>query len=216
MGFIKAFVTSLLKIIMSLSPSVLMKNGEAVLFIYGAASFLTLSLNSLNEIFFKDADLKNVWAPIFITCIMLMIYLGMIFVDLLLGQRVAVKVRKEKFDPDRLIDTIAKVFATILIASLMMFLSILTEVIKFKSMPTLNATAWMISILCICIVWILIIGYEFGSIGRHLESITGSKPGIFKFFDRIFKSIQEKAIKKVEKSFNILEDEKSNSDINTD
>lgn len=208
--FIKAFLTSLFKIILSLNPSNFFKKSEMFLAVYGSSVFATITISSLNDLFFKDADLKNVWAPIFITVFMILIYLGMIFIDFLLGQKVAIKIRKEKFDADRLIDTIAKVFATILIACLMMGLSIFTEVIKLKNYPSISGSAWMVSILCICVVWTLIIGYEFGSIGRHLESLTGSKPGIFKFMDRIFKSIQDKAIKKVEKSFNFTEDEKDN------
>lgn len=210
MLFTKAFLGCVLKILVSLNPANFLKKSESFLTVYGSSVFITITISSLNDIFFKDADLKNVWAPIFITVLMLLIYLGMIFIDFILGQRVAIKIRKEKFDADRLIDTIAKVFATILIASLMMVLSMLTEVIKFKNWPTISGSAWMISILCICIVWTLIIGYEFGSIGRHLEALTGSKPGIFKFMDRIFKSIQDNAIKKVEKSFNFTDDEKDN------
>lgn len=213
--FIKAFLSSLFKIILSLNPSNFFKKSEMFLAVYGSSVFATITISSLNDLFFKDADLKNVWAPIFITVFMIMIYLGMIFIDFILGQKVAIKIRKEKFDADRLIDTIAKVFATVLIACLMMGLSIFTEVIKLKDYPSISGSAWMISILCICVVWTLIIGYEFGSIGRHLESLTGSKPGIFKFMDRIFKSIQDKAIKKVEKSFNFNEDEKD-SISNTD
>lgn len=213
--FIKAFLSSLFKILLSLNPSNFFKKSEVFIAVYGSSVFATITISSLNDLFFKDADLKNVWAPIFITVFMILIYLGMIFIDFILGQKVAIKIRKEKFDADRLIDTIAKVFATILIACLMMGLSIFTEVIKLKDYPSISGSAWMISILCICIVWTLIIGYEFGSIGRHLESLTGSKPGIFKFMGRIFKSIQDKAIKKVEKSFNFTEDEKDSIN-NTD
>lgn len=212
MLFTKAFVGCILKIFVSLNPVNFLKKSETFLAVYGSSVFITITISSLNDIFFKDADLKNVWAPIFITVLMLLIYLGMIFIDFVLGQRVAIKIRKEKFDADRLIDTIAKVFATIFIAVLIMVLSILTEVIKFKNYPGISSSAWMISILCICIVWTLIIGYEFGSIGRHLESLTGSKPGIFKFMDKVFKSIQDKAIKKVEKSFNFTGDEKDSID----
>lgn len=206
MGFTKTFIVFLIKIYTILTPSFLVKNGSLTLSTLFSSMLMTISLESINQLFFKDSDMKNVWMPIFIQAIMIFFYLGMISIDLLLGQRVAVKIRKESFDADRLIDTIAKVFATILISSLAMFLCILIEALSMD-------WVWLTSIISFCFIWVIIILYEFGSIGRHLESLTGSKPGIFKFFDEILAKVKAKAIKKVENSFKIIdnEDNKDNS-----
>ena len=193
-----AFIQSLLAFIIKIFS---WKHGASMLFSFCTSVVMAISFDKLNSIFFKGADLKNVWMPIFIESIMILLFLGMIFVDFLLGHRVAIKIRKEEFLWERGIDTMAKVIAMVLITSVIMFLAIAAESAKM-------GIVWYALVVSLCCVWVLGIGFEFGSIGRHLETLTGSKPSIFKFFDKVLLKIQDRAIKKVENySFNINENE---------
>ena len=201
-----AFIQSLLVFIIKIFS---WKHGASMLFSFCTSVIMAISFEKLNGIFFKDADLKNVWMPILIESIMIVLFLGMVFVDFLLGHRVAIRIRKEEFLWDRGIDTLAKVIAMVLMTSVFMFLAIAVESAKISML-------WYPLVVSLCCVWVLGIGFEFGSIGRHLESLTGSKPSIFKFFDRIMLKIQDKAIKKVENySFNINDDENNSNTDNT-
>lgn len=200
MGFTKAFLVSLLKIITFFKPSFMFKHSECYLFTLITSITATISLEALNQIFFKDSNPKYIWMPIFIEAIMTFFYMWMVLIDLLLGSRAS----KKEFDFYRLMDTIAKVFATVLITSLLMFLCLIIESLK-ADWVTLT------SILSLAFLWVIIILFEFSSIGRHLETLWGSKPGIFSFMDRVSGVMRDKAIKRIEKSFNFTEDEKDNN-----
>ena len=70
---------------------------------------------------------------------------------------------------------------------------------------------WWASFTPLCFLWILAIGFEFGSLGRHIKQLRGSKPDIFLFFDKVLDPLQKKAIEKIDNSFNILDNEKDNT-----
>lgn len=198
MGFIQAFLSFLIKI-------ATWKQGASLLFSFCVSIVSTMFFSKLNDMFFKTADLKNVFLPMFIESVMIIFFLGIILVDFYFGTRVAKKVRKEDFDWDRAVDTMAKVCAMIVITSMVMFLAIISEAMDINWL-------WFFLTASLSVLWFLGIGFEFGSIGRHIESLTGSKPGIFLFFDKILIVIQKKAIQKVDSSFKIEENEKDNSD----
>lgn len=204
MGFTKAFLVSILKIITLFKPSFVFKHSENYLGTMIASIVATISLETLNQIFFKNANPKYIWMPIFIEAIMIFIYLWMVFIDLIIGSRASMKAGKE-FEFNRLIDSFAKTFATILITSVMMFICMIIESLH---------TDWitLTSILSLTFLWVVIILYEFSSIGRHLENLWGSKPGIFTFMDNVSGVLRDKAIKKIENSFNLKEDEKDHTD----
>lgn len=198
--FIKAFLGFLIKIFT-------WKQGANVLFSFGASAVSTMFFTRLNDLFFKEADLKNVFLPILIESSMIILFLGIVIIDFYFGTRVSKKIKKEVFDWDKAVDTIAKVCAMIIITSMMMFLCIMAEAISVHWL-------WLFLTASLSILWFLGIGFEFGSIGRHIESLTGSKPAIFLFFDKILVIIQKKAIQKVDSSFKVNEDEKdSNNNI---
>lgn len=195
--FVKAFLGFLIKIFT-------WKQGASVLFSFCASMVSTVFFTKLNDMFFKGADLKNVFLPMFIESVMIVFFLFMVLVDFYFGTRVAKKIRKEEFDWDRAVDTMAKVCAMIIITSMVMFLAIVAEAMGYD-------WAWLFLTASLSILWFLGIGFEFGSTGRHIESLTGSKPGIFLFFDKILIVIQKKAIQKVDSSFKENEDEKDSN-----
>jgi hypothetical protein len=197
MAFIQSFIAFLIKIFTY-------KQGASVLFSFCMAIVSTTIFTKLNDTFFKTADLKNVFLPIFIESVMIIFFLLIIMTDFYFGTRVAKKIKKEAFDWDRAVDTMAKVCAMIIITSMVMFLAIVSEAMDINWL-------WFFLTASLSVLWFLGIGFEFGSIGRHIESLTGSKPGMFVFFDKILIIIQKKAIQKVDSSFKIEEDEKDSN-----
>lgn len=202
-----AFAQSTLKFIVKI---ITFKQGSSALFSFMTAASITLSIDRFNAIFLKDTDPKSIFIPFLIEIVMIFAYLGMTSLDFILGMRVAIRVRKEQFQIDKLFDTIIKAIAIILITSVMMFLAFVSESIG-------NTTFWWISFFSLCFFWILSVGFEFASIGRNFETLRGSKYAIFQFWDKILVVLENKFIRKIESSsFNILpdEDEKDNDNTN--
>lgn len=208
MGFTKAFLVAFLKLIYIFKPSLMFKHSEAYLISLAASMMGVISLDYLNKLFFEEADAKFVWLPVVIQIIMTSLYLGITFIDFILGIRVSINVNKKPFDFLRVIDSIAKTFATLIVTFLLMFLCLII---------TSSEIGWAMlsAALSLAFIWLVIILYEYSSIGNHLKSLYGVKPGIFTFMDKISGKLREKAIQKIEKSFNLSEDEKD-SDINND
>lgn len=209
MGFTKAFLVAILKTVYMFKPSLMFKYAEAYLGSFIASMAAVISLDYLNKIFFEQSDVKFIWMPIVIQIFMTFLYLLMTFIDFFFGTRVSVVINKNKFDFYRVIDSIAKTFATIIVTSLLMLCCL---IITSSNMQWLMLT----SALSLAFLWVVIILYEYSSIGNHLKSLYGTKPGIFTFMDKISGKLREKAIQKIESSFNLnVEDEKDNN-INTD
>lgn len=209
MGFTKALLISGLKIFYLMKPSLIIKYGEMYLGALLTSMISVISLETLNKIFFEEADIKHVWIPIVIQVVMTFLYLLIVFIDFIYGTRVALNVHKKKFDLLRVLDTITKTFATIIVTSLLWFFCLCLEAlnIPYATVP---------AVLALMFIWAVIILYEYSSIGDHIKSLYGKKPGTFTFMDNIAGKIREKAIKRVESSFNLnTETNETDNDINT-
>lgn len=181
------------------------KQLPTVLFSFITSSFLAMSMEALNKLFFKDADLKNVFIPIAIELFMIGVYLLMVMSDFYFGVRVSVYVKKVKFDYFKVIDSTVKVIATILVTSIVMFISMGVEAMGFE-------WAWVASIVVLLFLWIIIILNDFLSLGKNQELLTGSKGRIFIFFEKILSVLEKKAISKIDSnSFNFEDNEKDNT-----
>lgn len=185
------------------------KEGGSAVFSLISAMSITFTLEKFNNVFLKGTDPKLIFLPCFVEIVMIGIFLIITIFDFLLGWRVATKIRKEDFNWDRVFDTSAKVIGIILITTVAMFLALISESVGSK-------TFWWGSMICLCFLWTLSIGFEYGSLGRNIESLKGSKPAMFKFFDRLLNTLQDAAIKKVENSFKILPDEDTDKKNNSD
>lgn len=187
-------------------PSLMFKHSEGYLYSFAASIITTISLEYLNQIFFKDSNEKYIWIPVVIHVVMTFFYLGITFIDFIYGVRVSLKVKKIPFDFYRVIDSIAQTFATIIVTSLLMFCCLLITAVNVS-------WALLTSSLSFAFIWVVIILYQYSSIGNHIKTLYGNKPGVFTFMDKISGKMREKAISTVEKSFNLKDDEK---DDNTD
>lgn len=196
------------------------KNGANALFSFCASSSLTTglwlsgNLERFNTIFIKDADPKSIFFPFLVESVMIIIYLPLTGLDFILGHRVARSIRKEKFKPERFFDTMIKTTAIILVTSVFMFLAFGVGTMT-KGETWWGGSIWGILMVALSFFWVLAIGFEFSSVGRNFELLNGDKSAIFKFFDKILVVLQDKAIKKVESSFNLEIDDEKDSD-NTD
>lgn len=200
MGFSKTIIAFLYKIFTY-------KQGSSALFSFISAMSITFTLEKLNKVFLENSDPKYIFLPVLVETVMIIIFLSLTFWDFVLGWRVAVKIRKEDFDWDRTFDTSAKVVGIILITTVAMFLAMVSESVG-------STTFWWGSMISLCFLWILGIGFEYGSLGRNIEALKGSKPGMFVFFDRLLNTLQNSAIKRVENSFNIIPEEDDNKEDN--
>ena len=181
------------------------KKGASALFSFMTTAFLSIGLNSYFKIFMRDTDEKAMFMPMLVQAIMFGFFFCLALLDLRYGSKVAISRRGEKFDWDRVWDTAAKMFAIFFITSILMVFSMVFESLHSKYL-------WWIAFIPQCFLWVLSNGFEFGSLGRHIQELRGDKPDIFKFFDKVLDKLQKKAIDKLDNSFNILpEDEEENN-----
>lgn len=173
----------------------------ASLFISVSISF---SLNHYIDIFMSGTDKKVMLMPIFVESAMFFLFFMLCLLDLKYGSKVALEIREEHFDWDRVWDTAAKMFGIVFITSMLMVFSIVFESLNSR-------TLWWASFTPLCFLWLLANGFEFGSLGRHIEALRGSKPDIFRFFDSALNALQKKAIEKIDTSFKLNDNETSNS-----
>ena len=180
---------------------------------FAASFFSTIMFSKLNDLLFKDSEPKNIWMPILIEILMIIVFQGMIIIDFYFGQRVATDIRKEKFDWDRCADTLAKDCAMILMTFVVVILAVGSEAVGLKTEIfglTLSLSVVLTGVLSL--IWFLGIGFEFGSIGRHIQTLTGSKPQIFVLFDELVRIVRRKAIDKAAGlSFKPKENEENNN-----
>lgn len=200
MGFTKALIGFFFKFFST-------KQLPTILFSFITSSFLTVTIDRLNRIFFKDADIKNVFIPIAIEMIMALIYILMVMADFYFGVRVSLHIKKVKFDYFKVVDSTVKIVATILVTSIPMLGAMTSEAMDISSV-------WMTSIVVLFFLWVIIILNEFLSLGKNIELLTGSKGRIFIFFERILNILEKKAINKV--SNNSFKTEKYDDENNSD
>ena len=197
MGFFQIAFDFLLKILAY-------KKGASALLSFIVSISLSASLSNYIALFMEGADKKVMIMPLIIEIIMFFIFFMLCLLDLRYGAVVAISIKKEKFDWGRVWDTFAKMFGIVFITAMLMIFSMVFESLDSRYL-------WWASFTPLCFLWILAIGFEFGSLGRHIKELRGSKPDIFLFFDKVLDSLQKKAIEKIDNSFNILDNEKDNT-----
>ena len=197
MGFFQIAFDFLLKILAY-------KKGASALLSFVVSISLSASLSNYIALFIEGADKKVMIMPLIIEIIMFIIFFMLNLLDLRYGAKVAIVIKKEKFDWGRIWDTFAKMFGIVFITAMLMVFSMVFESLDSRYL-------WWASFTPLCFLWILAIGFEFGSLGRHIKELRGSKPDIFLFFDKVLDSLQKKAIEKIDNSFNILDNEKDNT-----
>ena len=160
--------------------------------------------------------MRDILLTIFIEGIFLFLFSTFSFIDLITGIQASffyISQKKYPLPSNRVIRssklwrTFWKSFGVVMLTLMLTFLSIIS--ILMKSSYTNWAFTW-----ALITFWIMTCSFEFYSIGENLaKRNNGEKPKIFGFFDKILDAIQRKAIKSIDSSFNILEDDKAKRDL---
>ena len=160
---------------------------------------MTMGISKYNLLFMEGVDEKVMYMPLLVQSAMFSIFFFICFMDLRYGSKVAIEKKGEEFDWDRVWDTAAKIFAILFITTMLMVFSMVFESLN-------NRTLWWITFIPLCFMWVLAIGFEFGSLGRHIGELRCSKPEIFIFFDKLLDVLQTSALNKVKNTIDNIGD----------
>lgn len=171
------------------------KNGALLVFsaIMTSTSGLLLKFSYLLE----DTDIKRLLIPVIIQGFCLFAFSFITSADLYTGVKASKKINEKRrlnnenvVASHRLYKTVWKVFSVSTLTCLISFFAIVSE---FLESVTYNLFIWILVWL-----WLVIIGFEWKSIGENLKRIDGKKPAIFMFMDRLLNGIEKKGIKRLE------------------
>lgn len=144
MGFFQIAFDFLLKILAY-------KKGASALLSFVVSISLSASLSNYIALFMEGTDKKVMIMPFVIEIIMFVIFFMLCLLDLRYGAKVAIDVKKEKFDWGRVWDTFAKMFGIVFITAMLMVFSMVFESLDSRYL-------WWASFTPLCFLWILAIG----------------------------------------------------------
>ena len=181
------------------------KNGSGFILSSFLSFFITISTSELFTAVLKNTEVKNLVLPIFVEVGGFTLYFLFNIADFGAGLWFAISnAQKTKtngfFEKDKLYKTLWKMLGVLLLTILIMFISILSEIIgaSYSYKFFVFALALVLTLACL---------YEFRSIGKNIEKRTGSKPDIFFFMDKILNAIQRRTLKEIDR-INIIGEEK--------
>ena len=181
------------------------KNGSGLILSSFLSFFITISTSELFTAVLKNTEVKNLVLPIFVEVGGFTLYFLFNIADFGAGIWFAISnAEKTKtngfFEKDKLYKTLWKMLGVLLLTILIMFISILSEIIgaSYSYKFFVFALALVLTLACL---------YEFRSIGKNIEKRTGSKPDIFFFMDKILNAIQRRTLKEIDRT-NIIGEEK--------
>lgn len=181
------------------------KNGSGLILSSFLSLFITISTSELFTAVLKNTEVKNLVLPIFVEVGGFTLYFLFNIADFGAGIWFAISnAEKTKtngfFEKDKLYKTLWKMLGVLLLTILIMFISILSEIIgaSYSYKFFVFALALVLTLACL---------YEFRSIGKNIEKRTGSKPDIFFFMDKILNAIQRRTLKEIDR-INIIGEEK--------
>lgn len=172
-----------------------------MIFSFLSSYLVTLSTTELFRIIVKDADKKQLLIPVLSQIFQMGVFTLLIILDYSFGKRVSLIIRKEPFDQNKLFDTSVKYVATGIFTFMLMGMSIGGELIDYNSI-------WWTALIFQNAFWIMSSSFEYSSIGRHFEALRGYKPNIFILFDKVLNIVQLNILKKIDKSFPEIPQEK--------
>ena len=172
------------------------KNGGLTMF---SALFSSISLTEILSVF-KVFDKAHIMLPLMVECVFLFLFTMFTSIDMATGIYAAKKVNARRNNPQpkviqsfKLWRTGWKFFSVTMVTVALTFLSLIAELAGSGWMYTafLWVTVWF---------WIIVIGFEWKSIGENLERASGDKPAIFKFWDKLLNVLQVAGMKRVSKT----------------
>lgn len=178
----------------------------------GSLTVLSIALSG-GTTFYIDkimagVDIKHLIVPILIFAVGFLFYFICLIADLHTGLQVAKYQSylkyKDKNKPYvlsyKLYRTLWKLLGIMLLSLLLAVTSLMVEIIDLQFF-------YKVAITFQGAVWLLACGFEIHSIGENHLKRYGYKPRLFKFMDNITNAFERRIIDKVDKSFDILEQE---------
>lgn len=189
MGFVEALTSFL-------SKTFTLKQASLIILSFITSSAFAVPIETLNRVFFKGSN-DGIFIPIIIWVFMSLVYIIMVFGDFYYGVRVSVKIKKEKFDSSRIVDTTVKFSVCILVTATVAFIAMLAEASE-------NALLSFPAIVILLLSSLVLILSEYVSIGDNIEKLYGSKPKMFSVVENALSIIIKKLMTNIEgNSFNL-------------
>lgn len=163
---------------------------------------------------FENASVQHLAVPIVVEAVMVIVFLVFTSIDAITGIRASEEEnkrlkfpRKNVIQSRKLYRTIWKSFAVIFVTFMVCFFTLVCEI--------LNSWAYMAFMWFLIWFWLLVVLFEWKSIGENLKRIDGHKPMIFMFMERLLNGVEENGLKRINKVIG-GDDEISNkfSDVN--
>ena len=138
--------------------------------------------------------------PLMVECVFLFLFVLFTSVDMVTGIYAAKKVNARRNNPQpkviqsfKMWRTGWKFFSVTMVTVALTFLALIAELANSGWMYTafLWVTVWF---------WVIVIGFEWKSIGENIERASGDKPAIFKFWDKLLSILQTAGFKRVSKT----------------
>lgn len=169
------------------------KKGSGVL-LSMASSFGIISI--LQEVF-NHAERKDIVLPILVACLGILIFFLFFILDLILGliaSKYESKGRKGWVESSKLYMSIGKIGGVLLIVVLLLVLNLSALAIGKK---------WIYDSTLYLMIFLNFLAslFEYHSIGENIQRRYGSKPSMFKFFDKLTDVIERGIINRVSKIF---------------
>ena len=172
------------------------KNGALAMF---SALFSSVSVTEIFNVF-NNYNKSHIFLPLTVECVFLVLFTIFTFVDMITGIYAAKKVNSRRSNPkDKVVQSYKlwrtgwKFFSVTMVTVALTFLSLIAELAESSWMYTafLWVTVWF---------WVIVIGFEWKSIGENIERASGDKPMIFKFWDKLLNVLQWAGLKRVSKT----------------
>lgn len=172
------------------------KNGGLSMF---SAFFSSISITEIFSVF-KIFDKSHIMLPLMVECVFLFLFVLFTSVDMVTGIYAAKKVNARRNNPQpkviqsfKMWRTGWKFFSVTMVTVALTFLALIAE---------LAGSGWMYTAFLWVVVWfwVIVIGFEWKSIGENLERASGDKPAIFKFWDKLLNILQVAGLKRVSKT----------------
>lgn len=173
-----------------LNKAVTFKKGALVIL----STPLSLGIFEFLKIILMKVELFNLVLPLVAICVCLLMYLLFWFTDFIWGL-IASK-HESKNNPDwveshKLYNSLGKLGGVLLVDMLLLMLVLFITIVGYEK----TALAGLFIAVLLNVIMMF---YEFHSIGENIKRKTGSKPKYFEFIDRITKTLEEKIIRKIE------------------
>lgn len=177
------------------------KKGSGFLLSLVLAIPVTITTDNLFDAVLKNTELKNLVVPLFVEVAGFTLYFLFNLTDFGAGVWYAIAHAKKHnlkdfFEEEKIYKTFWKMLGVLLLTVLIALIAIVSEIIGayYANKFFIFANVVVFTLACL---------WEFRSIGKNIEKLTGSKPEIFEFMDKVLDKLQKRTLKEID-NVNVL------------